>query len=107
MTDPKKTAQADVATTDEGTSNYGSIEFDGVEYAIVHKPNTLMISEMSRIGSDDPEAIGIIAEFFEVTLGDNYKAFRKAAYRSPNGTDERLAQLLQEVVEKSLGRPTQ
>ncbi len=103
MTDPIQSAQAEA----EGTP-FGSIEFDGVEYVIERKPNTLLLSELARTGSGDPEALGIFAEFFEVTLGDTqYRKFRKAMFRTASEDDEALQKLLQEILEKTLGRPTE
>ncbi len=100
MTDTTYTADAQTEVED---APYGVIELDGVKYGIVRKPNTLLLSELARTGSGDPEALGVFAEFFEVTLGDNYRAFKKAMYRQE---DEVLQAKLQEVVEKTLGRPT-
>ncbi len=99
--DPMKNAQAEA----KGTPDYGTVTFDGVDYTIVRKPNTLLISELARTGSGDPEALAVFADFFQVTLGDGYQAFKKAIYRSDDA-DEAMQGLLQEILEKTLGRPT-
>ncbi len=100
--DPMKNAQDEA----KGTPDYGTVTFDGVDYAIVRKPNTLLISELARTGSGDPEALAVFADFFQVTLGDDgYRTFKKAVYRSDNA-DEVMQDLLQEILEKTLGRPT-
>lgn len=100
MSDSLKTAQAEA----KGAA-LGSITFKGVEYAIERKPNTLLLSELARTGTGDPETMGVFAEFFDVTLGSNYPAFRKVIMRS-DADETVLFGLLQEVLEKSLARPT-
>lgn len=100
-----KTA-VDAAIDEKKDVGFGTITLDDVEYTIERKPNTLLISELARTGSGDPEAMAVLAEFFEMTLGSNYPAFKKAFYRSENQDDTVLFGLLQEVMEKTLGRPT-
>ncbi len=95
------TEQAEVK--DEG---YGSVDFLGKPYKIARKPNPLLLSELGRVGSGDPEAMGVIAEFFENTLAD-YRAFKKAVYTAAVEVDEEaLMEVLKEVLEATLGRPT-
>jgi len=102
MTDPQKSA-----VDEQKDAGYGAVEFDGVEYPILRKPNSLLLSELARTSSGDPEAMGVFAEFFEATLGDvTYRAFKKAAYRS-GAEDEDLMAVLQTILEKTLGRPTE
>lgn len=103
-----ETPAVDTAIAEKKEAGYGSITFDGAEYAIERKPNALLLSEMSRISSGDPEAFGVLAEFCQITLGDSYPAFKKAFYRSDAAnTDEALMEIVQDVMEKTLGRPTQ
>jgi hypothetical protein len=81
-----------------------TFEFAGQTWTIVQKPSTLMIAEFARTeSSDDPEAMGIIAEFFDVVLGDEYPRFRKVAFRS----DEDVVNLIPVILEKTVGRPTE
>lgn len=112
MTDPIKHAQdeklAETASDEVEAPRFGTITFDGVEYGIERKPNTLLISELARTGSGDADALGMFAEFFDVTLGANYKAFRRHMLRSEAGEDETVLQdLLGEILEKTMGRPTE
>lgn len=107
MTATQKGA-ADAAITAKRDEGFGSIEFDGKEYGIVRKPNTLLLAELARTSSGDPEAMGVFAEFFEVTLGDNYRGFKRDVFRSDAADDESvLMGLLQDILEKTLGRPTE
>lgn len=86
-----------------------TIEFDGNTYNVHRKPPTLLLAELARTGSGDPEAVGVLAEFFEVTMGkDEYRRFRRDFYASEASDDEQvLLDLMAEVVEKTLGRPTE
>jgi hypothetical protein len=118
MSDPIKAAQADAKAAEVETSTeetpekkeprYGYITFDGVQYGIERRPPSLLISELARVDAAEAESIGVFAEFFETVLGDNYKAFRKQMMRSEAGQDEEVLQaLLADVLEKTLGRPTE
>lgn len=101
-TDAMTAEQAEV--TDSG---YGTATFQGKPYTIARKPNPLLLSELGRVGSGDPEAMGVIAEFFENTLTD-YRAFKKAVYTSETEVgEEQLMEVLQEILEKTMGRPTE
>ncbi|WP_394620951.1 hypothetical protein JNUCC0626_18210 [Lentzea sp. JNUCC 0626] len=105
-TTPAKSA-VDSAIAEKKDKGFGSVAFDGVEYSIERKPSTLLVSELARTGSGDPEAMGVFADFFECTLGSNYPAFKKAVYRSDSDDVEAdLQKALQDVLEKTLGRPT-
>lgn len=79
MTTPRKTAvkaiDSDIAEAKD--KGFGTVTFEGVAYKIERKPNTLLISELARTGSGDPEAMAVLAEFFEVTLGSEYPASRR------------------------------
>jgi hypothetical protein len=102
MTDAMKAEQAEKKDT-----GYGSVTFQGTEFAIARKPNPLLISELAQMGSGDPEALGVIAEFFQNTLAD-YAAFKRAVYTSETEVgQEELSAVLSQVMEKTLGRPTQ
>lgn len=85
-----------------------TFKFDGVVYPIIRKPNTLLLSELARVSSGDPEAMGVIAEFFEVVLGTaGYAKFKKAFYTSELAEDDdTLPKLLGEIMEEAFGRPT-
>ena len=86
---------------------FGKITFDGTDYEIVRKPPLLLLSELAETQSGDPDSMGMFAEFFKVVLGDNDRAFRKAVFYSEAGQDEEvLGGLLGEVVEQTIGRPT-
>jgi hypothetical protein len=101
-TDALKAEQTDVK--DKG---YGSATFNGQEFPIAQRPNPLLLSELARTGSGEPEAMAVIADFFENTLVD-YRAFKKAVYASPDEVDEKaLMGVLQEILEKTMGRPTE
>lgn len=108
MTDPMDAEIAEAKAEAKGaTPDYGTIEFDGVEYAIEHKPNTLLLSELARTNSGEPEALAVYADFFETTLGPTqYRKFKRAVFRKDD-VEEELGRLLREVLEKSLGRPTE
>ncbi len=87
----------------------GTIEFEGQTFDVLKKPNPLLLSELARTGSEDPEAFGVIAEFFEHTLGKaTYSRFKKAYYASDAADDAAvLMGKLQEVLEATMGRPTE
>lgn len=103
---PKPASAIETATADAKETGYGSVTFDGVDYGIVRRPPMLLISELGRTSTGDPEAMGVIAEFFDVTLGDNYRAFKRAVYRSEN-PDEAMNTAMQNILEQTLGRPTE
>src|SRR3954447_18004801 len=97
-TDALTAEQAEVKDT-----GYGTATFDGKPYKIARKPNPLLLSELGRVDSGEPAAMGVIAEFFENTLAD-YRAFKKAVYTSETEVDEQvLMVVLQEILEKTLG----
>lgn len=106
MSDTVKTATAEAKAAEEGTEpEYGYVDFDGEKYPIARKPNAILISELARTGSGDPESMGVLAEFFEATLGDAYRDFKKHTYRF-DGDDSEILAVLGQVMEKTLGRPT-
>ena len=86
-----------------------TIDFAGKTFDVIRKPSTLLIAELARTGSGEPDAIGVLAEFFEVTLGkEGYHDFKRAFNEADLDNDnEVLMGLLSEVLEKTLGRPTQ
>ena len=108
MSDALKAEQAETkAEKAEKVPGFGAITFQGTDYVIARKPNPLLISELARTGSGDPEALGVIAEFFQNVLAD-YPAFKKAVYTSETEVgQEELSDVLSQVMEKTLGRPTE
>lgn len=89
--------------------NLGTVEVGDETIPIISKPDALLLSELARTGSGDPEAFGVIAEFFEITLGkETYRAFKKAVYADDEMAEDEEALMgkLQEVLEQTMGRPT-
>lgn len=85
----------------------GQIEVGSEKFDILEKPDALLLAELARTGSGDPEAFGVVAEFFEFTLGkDQYRAFKKAV-RAEKYEGDALMGKLQEILEKAMGRPTE
>lgn len=86
-----------------------TVAFDDKTYKVWRKPPTLMLAELARTGTEDPEAVGVLAEFFEITMGkDEYRRFRTAVYTSDlPDVDEAMTDVMSEIVEKTLGRPTE
>lgn len=78
-------------------------------WTVVRKPSLLLLAELARTESGDPAALGVVADFFEVTLGKAaYQRFRKAFFTSDEAEDENLlGELLGKVIEVSVGRPTE
>ncbi len=102
----EKKADAEGATPKFGTVTVNVKGKDTV-FDIVAKPDALLLAELARTGSGDPEAFGVIAEFFEYTLGkDGYRAFKRAV-RAENLEEGQLMEKLQEILEKTLARPTE
>ncbi len=104
-TAPKSAMKSEI---DEVKGNsLGKIEVGDQSFEIVSKPDALLLSELARTGTGDPEAFGVIAEFFQFTLGDEgYRAFKKAA-RALSYTDEQIMGCLQDVLAQAMGRPTE
>lgn len=98
--DALEVAQAEAADT-----GYGSVTIGTESFVIERKPPMLMLSEMARTSTGDPEAVGVIAEFFQTVLAD-YPAFKRALYATED-PDEEMSNALQVVMEKTLGRPTE
>lgn len=98
----------DTAIAEKKGKPLGSIEVGEQTFEIVETPDALLLAELARVGSADPEAMAVIAEFFEFTLGGKpaYLAFKKAV-RAARLSDEELMGKLQEVIEKTMGRPTE
>lgn len=104
---PSPTAAQDAEIAETKGESFGSVTFRDQEFEIGEKPNPLLISELARTGSGAPEAIGVIADFFEVTLAD-YAAFKRAVYKAkPAASQEELSDLLSGVMEQTMGRPTE
>lgn len=107
MTTPFEAAKAAV----EDRPVVGTFEYDGETYEVVRRPNALLLAELTRLDSDDPEALGMLVEFFHCTIGkDAYKRLRTAFFAkefdSVEASVEALALVVQDVVEASTGRPT-
>ena len=84
----------------------GTVEVGEEKFNIIRKPSTLMLAELARTGSGDPESIGVLADFFETTLGkDDYPRFRRAVFAAEDA-DDLLPTLVGEVMEQAFGRPT-
>lgn len=83
-----------------------TFDFFGQTWEVRRKPNTLLLSELARTDSGDVEAFGVVAEFLEYVLGDQYKAFKKLYYAADE-TDETMGEVIKTVLEASMGRPTQ
>lgn len=95
---------------EERETHVATIDFAGDTFKIHRKPPTLLLAELARTNSGDPEAMGVLAEFFEVTLGkDEYNRFKRAVYSydGPEAEDEILSGLMAGVIERTLGRPTE
>lgn len=85
-----------------------TLDFDGESYTIERKPNTLLIAELARTSTEGPEAVGVIADFFQAVLGSEYPRFRKHFFTSEAAEDEAvIGSLIGQVLEKMLGRPTE
>lgn len=109
MTEP--TAAFDAAKTAATEEPLGFMDYDGEQYPIVKRPNGLLLAELTRLDSDDPEAGGALVEFFQETLGrEGYRKFKRAFYaqdfETTEASVEALALLMQSVVETTMGRPT-
>lgn len=83
---------------------YGSITVGDTEHEIKMSPPMLLLSELARTETGDPRALGVISEFFEVTLVD-YPTFKRALY-SVDDPDTVMGQSIERVLEKTVGRPT-
>ncbi len=80
---------------------------NAVTVDIIEAPDALLLAELARTGSGDPEAFGVIAEFFEYTLGrEGYRLFKKAVRAEKYG-QEQLMEKLQYILEVTLARPTE
>jgi hypothetical protein len=102
----EKKADAEGATPTFGTVTVNVQGKDEV-FTIVAKPDALLLAELARTGSGDPEAFGVIAEFFEYTLGrEGYRLFKKAV-RAEGLSQEQLMEKLQHILEVTLARPTE
>lgn len=102
MTDAQKTA------IDAAKGNLGAVKFDGNEYPILKRVNTLQLSELARTEQGDPESFAILAEIFETSLGKaTYRKLRKDIGASDiEDADEAIMESLQQIIEAQTGRPT-
>ncbi len=83
----------------------------GDTFIILRTPPTLLISELARTNTGAPEAVGVIAEFFETVLGPvEYHRFKKASYAYDADSDadeaEQLGQALAAALEAATEVPT-
>lgn len=103
------TADIEAAKSGDEAPVYAPVEFRGVKYPIRRKPSTLLLSELARTTSGDPEALAVFAEFFESTLGrETYRMFKKAVYNADDEVEQdELFEVLQKVMENTLHRPTE
>jgi hypothetical protein len=100
------TEAVDVAVN-EAKNVKPTFEFAGEEWTIVKKPSMLMLAEFARTEtSDNAAALGILADFFETSLGEQYPRFRKIIF-SGEFDDEEVLGLIAVIVEKTMGRPTE
>jgi hypothetical protein len=108
MTSTPKTAEIEAKAEAKGTAPaFEPITFDGVEYPVARKPNSILLSELARTGTGDPESMGVLAEFFEATLGDKtYRDFKRHTYRYDGDESDVLA-VVGQIMENTLGRPTE
>lgn len=101
MTDPLKT------DIDDAKGKKPTFEFHGETYTVEKRPNPLLLAEMARTDSDDPEALGVIADFFELTLGkEQYRTFRRNFYALEDEEGLALSEVITLVMEAAFGRPT-
>lgn len=89
---------------DEAKGKNPTFEYGGETWEVRAKAPTLMLAEFARTDSGDAEAMSVLADFFELVLGDQYRAFRTKVYKS--GNDDEFMELFNTVLELSLGRPT-
>lgn len=98
-------SQASDAAVSEAKGAFASFEFRGETFTPVRKPSLLLLAEMADMDESDPQALGILVQFFKQTLGDGYAAFRKVAFESED--EGEITGAVQSVVEVTLGRPTE
>jgi len=86
-----------------------TFEYAGQTWTIARKPNMLMLAELALAEQqEDASGFAIIATFFRNVLGDEvYPEFRDAVYTAPEEEQDRFIELIQEIVSKTLGRPTE
>lgn len=92
----------------------------GETFTVHRKPPTLLLSELARTGSGDPNAVGVIAEFFEFVLTQRtapedggepvfdaaeYRRFKRTAYNAAED-EGALAAAVQAALEASFATPT-
>jgi len=82
-----------------------TFEFAGRSWEIRKKPPTLMLAEFARAErTGNPEDIAVLAEFYELVLGDQYPEFRRAVYTAD---EDESVNLIPVIVEKATGRPSE
>lgn len=99
---------ADALTAEIAESKGQLPTFDalGETWSVLKKPPPLLLAEMARTETTDPESIGVVVDFFEVLLGkEQYRRFRKAFFAAYDGDDELLGEVMGAALEAALGRP--
>jgi len=96
------TEAVEVAISDAKNQN-PTFEYGGETWEVRRKPPTLMLAELARAETGDAESLSLVAEFFDLVLGDQYFAFKKKVYADE---EDKLIELFYQVMELALGRPT-
>lgn len=87
-----------------------TFDLDGRTFSCEGGVTTLDVSEFARYESvemDDPRAVGVLAEFFENTLGAKEYARFRTHVREHGTSDETIMEIMQGIIEDVLGRPTE
>jgi len=99
--------EATVVAVNDAKGVKPTFDFAGETWTIVKKPSMLMLAEFARTEtSDDASALGVLADFFEASLGEQYPRFRKIVFGG-DFADEDVLGLIGVIVEKTMGRPTE
>lgn len=98
----KKRAQAP-----EDIDVLGTFSYEGETFEVIRKPGPLLLAEMARTHSNDPDAMAVLADFFEVVLGrDAYRGkFRPLAYAAKDPDSVYTA--VGDAIQAAAGRPTE
>jgi hypothetical protein len=84
-----------------------TFDFGDETWTIVKKPSVLMLAEFARTEtSDEAAAFGVLADFFEAVLGEQYPRFRKVIFNG-DFADEDVMGLIPMIIERTMGRPTE
>jgi len=81
---------SDTATTD-APAVLGTFDAYDDTFSLVRKPPVLLIAGLSRTDTEDPAAVGMLYEFFELTMTPaEFARFRGVVYRHPSADDPEL-----------------